>query len=226
MVTTGEISGTQAIDFHSTGHDFFPAGSPQRAWLDEYQRGVTAYVARSRLVSGFKAYFFVDMIVLPIYVLQAYPNATSDGSHILWNPTTQYLVEVMINETFAMFPNVSGFVVRTGETYTYDTPYHVGNSPSNGTNARWTEFVTFLRLTVCQRLGKELFFRSWDNWASSAATYHKITDPIPPHPLLYFSIKHSPGDFTRPAGWNPTLGVGNHAQVIIIAKQTKNYQAR
>lgn len=62
-----------------------------------------------------------------------------------------------------MYPDVSGFVVRTGETYTYDTPYHMGNSLGNGTNGRWTEFISFLRLLVCEQQGKELYFRSWDN---------------------------------------------------------------
>ena len=38
-----------------------------------------------------------------------------------------------------------------------------------------------------------------------------MTNRVPTHPLLYFSVKHSAGDFTRPAVWNPTVGVGAHA---------------
>ena len=41
MTTTGEMSGTQAVDFHTLGHDFFPRGSAQRLWL-------TAYAVRTR----------------------------------------------------------------------------------------------------------------------------------------------------------------------------------
>jgi hypothetical protein len=42
MTTTGEMSGTQAVDFHTLGHDFFPAGSAQRLWLDAYAHGPAA----------------------------------------------------------------------------------------------------------------------------------------------------------------------------------------
>ena len=30
----------------------------------------------------------------------------------------------------AQYPDNAGWIVRTGETYTYDTPYHKGNSPN------------------------------------------------------------------------------------------------
>lgn len=225
--TTGELSGTQAVDFHTTGHDFFPAGSPQRAWLDAYARGVDRFLSRAK-AQGIKAYFFVDMIVLPTFVIDAFPNVTGgkgSGSKILWNDATQSLLAVLINETFARFPDCDGFIVRTGETYTYDTPYHVGNSPNNGTNALWTDFVTFLRHHVCEQHGKDLFMRAWDNWASRADTYTAITDPVPTHPQLYFSIKHSAGDFTRPAVWNPTLATGKHAQIVEVELQ-REYESK
>jgi hypothetical protein len=95
--------------------------------------------------------------------LDVFANATDDKGKILWNDVSRMLLSVMINETFAQYPGTDGFIVRTGETwvwkhacisgfvdvlacrYVFDTPYHVGNSPSNGTNARWTEFITFLR---------------------------------------------------------------------------------
>jgi hypothetical protein len=47
MTTTGEMSGTQAVDFSSLGHDFFPAGSAQRLWLDAYAKGVDRFSERS-----------------------------------------------------------------------------------------------------------------------------------------------------------------------------------
>ena len=74
-----------------------------------------------------------------------------------------------------------------------------------------------------------------------------MTDQIEPHKNLYFSIKHSAGDFTRPAQWcgrggllprsllgwgsdaglmtrrcghrNPQLGVGKHAQIVEVELQ-------
>jgi hypothetical protein len=42
---------------------------------------------------------------------------------------------------------------------------------------------------------------------------------------LYFSIKHSSGDFTRPASWNPQLGVGKHAQIVEVELQ-REYEGK
>ena len=61
------------------------------------------------------------------------------------------------------------------------------------------EFISFLREQVCVNHKKDLFFRGWDNWPSSAAYYLTMSEQIPTHPQFYFSIKHSAGDFTRPA---------------------------
>ena len=150
MTTTGEMSGTQAIDFHTLGHDFFPAGSAERLWLDAYAKGVDRFIKRAK-AAGVKAYFFVDLIVLPTTVLAQWPNATcvpgvagckantgpggiKQGS-VQWNAATRQLMKVMVDETFARFPDCDGWIVRTGETYTYDTPFHVGNSPKGNPSA-------------------------------------------------------------------------------------------
>eukprot|EP01065_Artemidia_motanka_P005920 TRINITY_DN12878_c0_g1_i1.p1 TRINITY_DN12878_c0_g1~~TRINITY_DN12878_c0_g1_i1.p1 ORF type:complete len:588 (+),score=184.61 TRINITY_DN12878_c0_g1_i1:65-1765(+) len=221
---TGELSGTQAVDFHSLGHDFFPAGSPQREWLDAYAAGVRSDVAAA-VDAGIKVYFFVDLVVLPTPVIAAYPNCTDSKGKIVWNDVTKTLVRVLVNETFAAFPDCDGWIIREGETYTYDTPYHRGNSPSNNTADRWVDFITFMREVVSVQHGKDLFVRSWDNWPSDAGYYTAMTDRIPPHPHLYFSIKHSPGDFTRPAGWNPQLGVGKHQQIVEVELQ-REYEGK
>jgi hypothetical protein len=132
-------------------------------------------------------------------------------------------------------------------SYVYDTPYHVGNSPSNGTNARWTEFISFLRQAgpflarggaagyqslsiggrpVCVTHGKQLFFRSWDNWASDPAVYHSITDPILPHPLLYFSIKHSSGKTFPPPctlGRSKLMGPADIGRLVRACAHTRTH---
>ena len=80
-------------------------------------------------------------------------------------------------------------------------------------HGRWVDFISFLREAVCVGKSKQLFFRGWDNWPSNSTWYMEMSDQIEPQPNLYFSIKHSAGDFTRPAQWNPQLGRGTHAQV-------------
>jgi hypothetical protein len=52
-----------------------------------------------------------------------------------------------------------------------------------------------------------------------------MTDRIPTHPLLYFSIKHSATDFVRPAVWNEQLGVGQHAQIVEVELQ-REYEGK
>ena len=58
--------------------------------------------------------------------------------------------------------------------------------------------------------------------ASSASTYAAISDPIETHPLLYFSIKHTPGDFFRTTSFNEQLGTGKHAQIIEVFEPKHN----
>ena len=78
---------------------------------------------------------------------------------------------------------------------------------------------------VCVRHQKDLFFRGWDNWPSDSTYYTNMTDQIPTHDQLYFSIKHSSGDFTRPATWNNQLGVGKHAQIVEVELQ-REYEGK
>ena len=232
QVTTGEISGTLAVDFSSIqGQDFFPSGSPQRLWLDTYSRGVHRFVDQTKR-AGLKAYFFVDLLVFPVFVVNAYPNITAtnnDGktkTAIVWNEASRELLSILVNETFRKFPGCDGWIVRTGETYTYDTPYHIGNTPNPNKDVEiWADFVTVLREMVCVQHRKQLFFRSWDNWPSNAAYYRNLTDRVPTHPLLYFSVKHSMNDFVRPARWNPTLGIGKHAQIVEVQLQ-REYEGK
>ena len=95
-----------------------------------------------------------------------------------------------------------------------------GLTPSHK-NIFWYSVIPALRDMVAVGHGKDLFFRSWDNWASTVEAYTAITDAVPPHEHLYMSVKHSAADFTRPAMWNPTLGVGNHAQIVEVELQVR-----
>ena len=170
MTTTGEMSGTQAVDFHTLGDDFFPTGSKARRWLIAYKTGVHGFIDRAKM-AGLQAYFFVDLLVFPSTVLKVWSNTTDGSGNIVWNDATRMLTSVLIDETFSEFPDVAGWIVRTGETYVYDTPYHVGNSPAAGNKTAdlWVSFITFLREEVCVKHQKALFFRAWDNWPSEAS---------------------------------------------------------
>ena len=48
----------------------------------------------------------------------------------------------------------------------------------------------------------------------SPAFYLNVTNAVQPHPRLVFSIKHTALDFWRRVALNPTLGIGQHRQVV------------
>ena len=52
------------------------------------------------------------------------------------------------------------------------------------------------------------------NPACSPAFYLNVTNAVEPHPRLVFSIKHTALDFWRRVALNPTLGIGQHRQVV------------
>lgn len=156
------------------------------------------------------------------------------GGHVAWNNVTQRLLAAQIDGLFARFPGVDGLLVRTGETYTYDDPYWGGNSPTAGVPSGaaqievWVSFITWLRQEVCERHGKALYFRAWDSfagWTGDPAYYLNVTDPVPTHPSLYFSVKHTAGDFFRYMAFNGQVGVGKHAQIIEVELQ-REYEGK
>ena len=110
QTTTGEMSGTQAVDFHTMSsngaYDYFPAGSEQRAWLDAYKAGVHAFVDRA-VDAKIRPFFFVDLLVFPKEVLAVWTNATNPNTGaILWNDAGKQLTRALVAETVAEFPKV------------------------------------------------------------------------------------------------------------------------
>lgn len=43
----------------------------------------------------------------------------------------------MLQEVFARFPSLDGLVIRVGETYLHNVPYHCGNGPIRKKNGEW-----------------------------------------------------------------------------------------
>lgn len=116
----------------------------------------------------------------------------------------------------------------------YDNPYHMGNSPVASVHgqaeqvATWVEVIEFVKNVVCVKNNRALYWRAWDSfagWTGDPIYYLNVTNPIEPHPLLYFSIKHTAGDFFRFMRWNGQLAVGRHAQIVEIELQ-REYEGK
>ena len=65
-------------------------------------------------------------MVMPKKLLKIYSKQvlTADGSIDFRSNTTRMLMRVLFDEMFSAYPDTAGLVVRTGETYVFDNPYH------------------------------------------------------------------------------------------------------
>jgi hypothetical protein len=112
------------------------------------------------------------------------------GRILLDRPKTLDLHRVLFDELGNRFPEVDGYIIRVGETYLMDTPFHAGNGPIPRTgpawtpeylyaetlagrepaDARWTSaqveayvsLLGFLREELSVKQEKQVFFRTWD----------------------------------------------------------------
>jgi len=234
MVTNDFTFIHTAIRYDSLDQEIFPLGSKQRVWVDSVARQVTAHIERCH-EAGIEALYFTDIIVLPQALVEKYQAqiCTPEGKVDLRKPFTQHIHRLMIREIFARFPALDGLVIRTGETYLHNVPYHTGNNPilDRGDTldlmATHRLLIDLLREEVCEKLGKKLVYRTWDFglFHTQPEIYLGITDRIAPHPHLYFSIKHPKGDYHRTFPFNPTLGIGQHPQIVEVQCQ-REYEGK
>ncbi|MFD9890170.1 hypothetical protein ACFWY9_12580 [Amycolatopsis sp. NPDC059027] len=219
-----------AITFDSFDPRVFPAGSPGRAWVEAAARTIDAHIARAH-AAGIAAYVFTDIIVLPKRLVELYGDQVLDdkGRISLERPLTQRIHRLMLREVFTRFPDLDGLVVRTGETYLQNMPFHTGNNPiTNGEGSHLT-LLGILRDEVCVRAGKRIFYRTWstgsDKLTSDPTFYRQVTDKVDTHENLVFSIKHTAKDFWRTIPFNQTIGVGRHRQIIEVQCQ-REYEGK
>lgn len=201
------------------------------AWADAYSQGMDWMIEETG-DAGLEMFFFTDMIVFPAALLRLYPEVVrvNTTTTIVWNNWTEYLLTTMFDEWFERFPGTQGIVVRTGETYTFDTPYHAGSSPiagiGNVTEQQdvWVRFIDLLRNVVCVKYGRKVIFRTWFS-ILGVDYYSNVTARVQPHELLYFSVKHTTGDFFRQMAFNDMLGIGQHAQIVEVQIQ-REYEGK
>ncbi len=178
--------------FAAAGVDCFPAGSPERAWLEQFTPGIEREIASARQ-AGLKVFYHLDLFVLPKRLVAHFHNEICDprtGRIRLDRPKTLELHQVLFDELTARFPQVDGYIIRVGETYLFDTPHHIGNSPIPRVGPAWTPnylyeetlaeqrtaeprwskaqaesyvwLIRFLREELCVKHSKQVFFRTWD----------------------------------------------------------------
>jgi hypothetical protein len=205
---------TLAVDWEAVDPDIFPKGSPGREWVDAKAARIDAEHAACK-AAGIKAYANPDLMVLPKSLVEKYGMQTTCRD--VQNPQTQKFLRLLIGQVFDRFPNLDGLVMRIGETYLQDAPFHTGGM-NNKTNVDNTiiPLIQLLRDEICVKRNKELVFRTWYAFDVNLDTYLKVSAAIEPDPNLVFSVKHCEGDFHRGNPFSKIIGQGRIPQIIEV----------
>lgn len=178
--------------YAASGVDCFPAGSPERDWLEQFTPGIEREIGAAK-AKGLNVFYHLDLFVLPKRLVDHFKKEICDpqtGRIQLDRPKTLELHRILFDELTARFPQVDGYIIRVGETYLFDTPHHVGNGPIPRVGPGWTpnylyaetlnqtpaaeprwsqeqadayvQLIRFLRDEICVKHGRQLFFRTWD----------------------------------------------------------------
>jgi hypothetical protein len=228
-----------ALDFNEILPGSFPVGAEESAWLADLAAAKDAEIAAC-VRAGIGITYHTDFFVLPKRVIEQMGSEICDdsGRIDITRPATLGLYRKVLAALFARFPEVDGLMVRVGETYLFDAPFHAGNTavPLHDATvdraaqiARFITLIHFLREEICVRHGRRFIHRTWDyfpdRFHADPEFYLAVTDAIEPHPLLAFSIKHNGSDFFRNSHPNRCLGIGQHPQIVEIQCQ-REYEGK
>ena len=222
-----------AISFETLGKDYF-ADKGAREWLKEAQQISDNEIFPAH-DAGLMTMCHMDLFVLPRRLVEEYHDEICDekGRISIFKEKTKELHRILFDELFGKYP-LDGLIIRVGETYLHDTPYHVGNGAveygeRENEIKTFVELINFLREEICQKRGKYLIFRTWDcfpdKFHADKDYYLEVTGKIEPHDKLIFSIKHTALDFWRHVKFNPCIGEGQHRQVIEVQCQ-REYEGK
>ena len=240
------------VDWSDFDSSVFPAESKERGWVDSHSVTIDSLYTAAKQ-EGLGVYCMLDMLVLPKGLVEKYSSQllNEDGKIDISRPFTQKCVRHLMRSMFKRFPQLDGLIIRTGETYLQDAPYHVGNHPVVAGMDDHVTLLNILREEVCERLDKNLIYRTWDmgNLHSLPKYYLGVTEKVKPHDRLYFSIKHTITDFWRMGAgeetpdydametywigesgrygvpFNPCLGIGSHKQIVEVQCQ-REYEGK
>ncbi|MCC5843718.1 MAG: hypothetical protein JJU05_05645 [Verrucomicrobia bacterium] len=227
------------LTFEAVAPGVFPGTVEEARWLEDSRARIRGEIADAK-AAGLSVFYHIDLFVLPRRILERFGDRLRDpdtGRVSVDQPFTLELHRAMFEELFRDFPEVDGLIIRVGETYLFDTPYHAGNgavhystdNPEENKVRQFVRLLNFLREAVCEKHGKILIHRTWDTWPNrfhaNLDFYLRVTDAVPPHPKLIFSVKHTQVDFHRWVEFNPCLMRGNHPQVVEVQCQ-REYEGK
>lgn len=212
-----------AVNWDSVDPAILPAGSDARKWVDAKAAELDKKYSEAK-ATGLDVYCESDLILFPRALVEKehLEKTMSDPN----DPGTQKYLGLLLEQMFKRFPQLDGIVVRIGETYLQDAPYHIG-AISDKSDARKTiiPLVRFLRENVCVKLHKKVIFRTWLSFDADLQKYLAVSDAVEPHENLLFSIKHCEGDFHRGNPFSRILGAGRHRFIVEVECQ-REYEGK
>ncbi|MDW5290274.1 hypothetical protein [Formosa sp. PL04] len=212
-----------AINWESVDPDILPKGSEDRKWVDAKAKQIKKMHAQCK-AEDMSIYAMSDLILFPKRLIKKYE--IEDTFNDPNNPVTEKLIRAQINEMFDQFPDLDGLVVRIGETYLHDAPYHQG-AIQDKTSADKTiiPLMNILREEICVKRNKQLIFRTWNAFDRDESTYMEVSNAVDPHENLIISIKQCEGDFHRARPFSKLIGQGRHPQIIEV-QAAREYEGK
>jgi hypothetical protein len=196
--------------FDAIGPDILTKSSEARIWIEEHAQSLESKAQQAH-AAGIRAYAWFQFIVLPKALVGRFKNDICDerGRIDLERPVTQTLLRAQVGELFARCPSLDGLVVRTGEVYLQDTPFHAASGNANEGKTQGSSAILngpeshiallkLLRDEACVKRNKMIFYRTWDfgnNFHVNPAYYLKESEAIEPHRDLIFPSSLRPGIF-------------------------------
>jgi hypothetical protein len=203
-----------AVDWDVYDTNILAAGTPDRAWVDAKRADVNQKYTAAK-AAGLDVYCLSDLILFPKRLVSLYGLTNTLGN--INDTNTELWLRRELNLMFTQFPQLDGIVVRIGETYLQDAPYHQGKI-DNPTSPSLTiiPLMNVLRDEVCVKLGKKVIFRTWNSFDVDLNNFLTVSAAVEPHTNLIWSIKHAEGDFHRGNNFSKVMGQGRHKFVVEV----------
>jgi hypothetical protein len=201
-------------EFNTVDKVILPVGSADRAWVDAKRTEITAKYNAAK-AEGLQVFAMSDLVLFPKRLVSLYGMSSTMGN--VNNATTELWLRRTMNLMFTQFPQLDGIMVRIGETYLNDAPYHQGKIDNKSdANATIIPLMNILRDEVCVKLNKKIYFRTWGSFDTDLNTFLATSNGVKPHPNLTWSVKHCEGDFHRGNAYSKVMGQGRHPFIVEV----------
>ena len=205
---------TLAVNWDVWDTNILAAGTPDRAWVDAKRADINQKYTAAK-AAGLDVYCMSDLILFPKRLINLYGLTNTYGN--INDPNTELWLRRELNLMFTQFPQLDGVVVRIGETYLQDVPYHTGKI-DNPTSASLTiiPLMNVLRNEVCVKLGKKVIFRTCNSFDVATNSFLAVSAAVAPHTNLIWSVKHVEGEFHRGNNFSKVMGLGRHPFIVEV----------